>query len=168
MFRWRDDKSPNAEPRPYLPRVDLVVDKALEDNNIYVAPESYWWDVVDALFDKGLTREAGLAQRHAVPTLADAVTTARRPQIRSLMEETSIGGSHESVIHAFERMISSSVRELPILSTITRFDIGDAKVCALDLMDVSPQGDDHASLDMQVLTSSLNMPRASVPMRNSR
>ena len=151
MFRWRDDTSPNAEPRPYLPRVDLVVDKALEDHNIYIAPESYWWDVVDALFEKDLHREAMLAQRHAVPTLADAVTAARRPQIRSLMEETSIGGSHESVIHAFERMISSAVRELPILSTITRFDIGDAKVCALDLMDVSPQGDDSADRQTAIM-----------------
>lgn len=151
MFRWRDDRAPNAEPRPYLPRVDLVVDRALEDNNIYIAPESYWWDVIDALYDKGLHREAMLAQRHAVPTLADAVTAARRPQIRSLMEETSIGGSHESVIHAFERMISSAVRELPILSTITRFDIGDTKVCALDLMDVSPQGDDSADRQTAIM-----------------
>jgi intracellular multiplication protein IcmB len=151
MFRWRDDHAPNAEPRPYLPRVDLVVDRALEENNIYIPPEAYWWDVIDALYDKGMVREALLAQRHAVPTLADAVTAARRPQIRSLMEETSIGGSHESVIHAFERMISSAVRELPILSTITRFDIGDAKVCALDLMDVSPQGDDSADRQTAIM-----------------
>lgn len=151
MFRWRDDNAPNAEPRPYLPRVDLVVDAALEEHNIYVAPESMWWDVVDMLFDHGLHRESMLAQRHAVPTLADAVTAARRPQIRSLMEETSIGSSSESVIHAFERMISSAVRELPILSTITRFDIGDTKVCALDLMDVSPQGDDSADRQTAIM-----------------
>jgi intracellular multiplication protein IcmB len=151
IFRWRDDRAPNAEPRPYLPRVDLVVDKALEDNGIYIQPESYWWDVVDSLFDKGLTREANLAQRHAVPTLADSITAARRPQIRSLMEETSIGGSSESVIHAFERMISSAVRELPILSTITRFDIGEAKVCALDLMDVSPQGDESSDRQTAIM-----------------
>jgi intracellular multiplication protein IcmB len=151
MFRWRDDRAPNAEPRPYLPRVDIVVDRALEEHNIYIAPESYWWDVVDALFDAGHAREAMLAQRHAVPTLADSITAARRPQIRSLMEETSIGGSHESVIHAFERMISSAVRELPILSTITRFDVGDTKVCALDLMDVSPQGDDSADRQTAIM-----------------
>lgn len=151
MFRWRDDSAPNAEPRPYLPRVDVVVDKALEEHNIYIAPESMWWDVVDALFERGLTRESMLAQRHAVPTLADAVTAARRPQIRSLMEETSIGSSSESVIHAFERMISSAVRELPILATVTRFDIGDTKVCALDLMDVSPQGDDSADRQTAIM-----------------
>ena len=151
MFRWRDDMAPNAEPRPYLPRVDLVVDQALQDHNIYIAPESFWWDVVDTLFEHGLIREAMLAQRHAVPTIADAVTAARRPQIRSLMEETSIGSSSESVIHAFERMISSAVRELPILATITRFDIGDTKVCALDLMDVSPQGDDSADRQTAIM-----------------
>ncbi|MDB5477771.1 MAG: IcmB (DotO) protein [Alphaproteobacteria bacterium] len=151
VFRWRDDAAPNAEPRPYLPRVDLVVDEALQSHNIYVAPEAMWWDVVDMLFDRGLHREAMLAQRHAVPTLADAITAARRPQIRSLMEETSIGSSSESVIHAFERMISSAVRELPILSTVTRFDIGETKVCALDLMDVSPQGDDSADRQTAIM-----------------
>lgn len=151
MFRWRDDKSPSAEPRPYLPRVDLVVDRAIEEYGIYVQPEAYWWDVVDALYDKGAVREATLAQRHAVPTLSDAITAARRPQIRSLMEETAVGSSSESVIHAFERMITSAIRELPILSTITRFDIGDAKVCALDLMDVSPQGDDSADKQTAIM-----------------
>lgn len=151
MFRWRDDTAPNAEPRPYLPRVDMVVDEALKVHNLYLPPEALWWDVVDTLFEHGLTREAMLAQRHAVPTLADAVTAARRPQIRSLMEETSIGNSSESVIHAFERMISSAVRELPILAGITRFDIGDTRVCALDLMDVSPQGDESSDRQTAIM-----------------
>lgn len=52
----------------------------------------------DALYDVGAYHECMLAQRHAVPTLADAVTAARRPQIRALLEETSIGSSAESII----------------------------------------------------------------------
>ena len=144
MFRWRNDKEANAEPRPYLPRVDESVDKVLNDNHIELPQDPLWWDVVDALFDAGLSHAASLAQRHAVPTLADAVTAARRPQIESLLKETSIGSSTENVIHAFERMISSSVRELPLIASVTRFDIGETRVCSLDLMDVSPQGDESA------------------------
>lgn len=144
MFRWRHDKEANAEPRPYLPRVDTVIDDVLKVHRIDLPEEAYWWDVVDALFDRDLTHEAMLAQRHAVPTLTDAVTAARRPQIEALLKETSIGSSSENVIHAFERMISTSIRELPLIASVTRFDIGDAKVCSLDLMDVAPQGDDAA------------------------
>jgi intracellular multiplication protein IcmB len=66
-----------------------------------------------------------IAQRHAMPTLGDSITAARRPQIRNLLEETSIGLSRGNVIHAFERMITSAVREFPILSTVTRFDIAE-------------------------------------------
>src|ERR1700722_19514861 len=44
MFRWRDDKIANAEPRPYLPRVDATVDEAMRRNDITLPPEAYWWD----------------------------------------------------------------------------------------------------------------------------
>ena len=113
--------------------------------------DPYWWDVVDALYDAGAYHEAMLAQRHAVPTLVDAVTAARRPQIRALLEETQIGASAESVIHAFERMIASSVREFPILASITRFDIGSTRIAAVDLQDVAPQGDENADRQTAIM-----------------
>ncbi|MFA5041366.1 MAG: type IV secretion protein IcmB, partial [Bdellovibrionales bacterium] len=147
MYRWRDDKGANTEARPYLVRIEPEVDDALVKHNVHLPPDPYWWDVVDALFEKGATHEAMLAQRHAAPTLVDAVTASRRPQIRALLEETQIGASAENIIHAFERMIAAAVREFPILASVTRFDIGGARVVAVDLQDVSPQGD--ASADRQ-------------------
>lgn len=151
MFRWRDDTSANAEPRPYLPRLDHAVDEAIARHNLHLPTDPYWWDVVDRMFDLGETHVAMLAQRYAVPTLADAITASRRPQIRSLLEETSIGMTAETVINAFERMVTSSIREFPILSGITRFDVSDARVCSLDLMDVSPQGDDTADRQTSIM-----------------
>ena len=147
MFRWRDDTAANAEPRPYLPRLDLEVDEAIAKHNLHLPADPYWWDVVDRMFDLGEIHVATLAQRHAVPTLSDAITASRRPQIRSLLEQTAVGLTSETVINAFERMVTSAIREFPILSGITRFDVSTARVCALDLMDVSPQGD--ASADRQ-------------------
>ena len=144
MYRWRDDAGANTEPRPYLQRVEGEVDEALVKHNIHLPTDPYWWDVVDALFGVGAHHQAMLAQRHAVPTLVDAVTAARRPQIRALLEETQIGASAESVLHAFERMVASSIREFPILASVTRFDIGGARIAAVDLQDVAPQGDDLA------------------------
>jgi intracellular multiplication protein IcmB len=151
MFRWRDDKAANAEPRPYLPRLDAEVDEALQKYNIHLPTDPYWWDIVDKMYDIGQYHVATLAQRHAVPTLSDAITASRRPQIRGLLEETSVGFSVESVINAFERMVTSAIRELPILASVTQFDISDTRVCALDLMDVAPQGDEVADRQTSIM-----------------
>lgn len=151
MYRWRDDNMANAEPRPYLPRLDPDIDDALKRHNIHLPEDPYWWDIVDKLFDLDQYHLANLAQRHAVPVLGDAITAARRPQIRSLLEETQIGASAETVISAFERMITSAIREFPILSSVTRFEITDARVCSLDLMDVCPQGDETADRQTSIM-----------------
>lgn len=151
MFRWRDDNMANAEPRPYLPRLDPEIDEALQKFNVHLPADPYWWDIVDKMFDLGQMHIAGLAQRHAVPTISDAITASRRPQIRSLLEETSVGFSTESVIAAFERMITSSIRELPILASVTQFDISHCRICSLDLMDVAPQGDEVADRQTSIM-----------------
>lgn len=151
MYRWRDDKGSNAEPRTYITRIDDEVDACIEKNNIQLPREPYWWDVVDALYNAGFAYEASLAQRHASPTLGDSIAAARRPQIRNLLEETTIGSSTEGVIHAFERMITSAVREFPILSSVTKFALTEARVCALDLADVAPQGDDTADRQTSIM-----------------
>jgi intracellular multiplication protein IcmB len=65
MYRWRDDKGANAEPRPYLVRIEPDVDEALAKYNIHLPTDPYWWDVVDALFEQGAHHETMLAQRHA-------------------------------------------------------------------------------------------------------
>ncbi|MAE51915.1 MAG: type IV secretion protein IcmB [Micavibrio sp.] len=151
MYRWRDDKVANAEARPYLPRLESEVDEAIQKYNVHLPADPYWWDVVDKMFDLGQYHIASLAQRHAVPTLNDSITASRRPQIRSLLEETSVGFSSESVIGAFERMITSSIREYPILSSVTQFDIAEARICSLDLMDVAPQGDESADRQTAIM-----------------
>ena len=151
MYRWRDDKAANAEARPYLPRLESEVDEALQKFNVHLPTDPYWWDVVDKMFELEQYHVANLAQRHAVPTLNDSITASRRPQIRSLLEETSVGFSAETVIGAFERMITSAIREYPILSSVTQFDIADSRICSLDLMDVAPQGDESADRQTAIM-----------------
>lgn len=151
MYRWRDDKVANAEARPYLPRLEADVDEAIQKHNVHLPTDPYWWDIVDKMFDLGEYHIANLAQRHASPTLSDAINASRRPQIRSLLEETAVGFSTENIISAFERMITSAIREYPILSSVTQFDIADTRVCSLDLMDVAPQGDETADRQTSIM-----------------
>lgn len=151
MYRWRDDSQANAEARPYLPRLETDVDAAIQKFNIHLPTDPFWWDIVDKLFELDQPHLANIAQRHAVPTLNDSITASRRPQIRSLLEETSVGFSTESVVAAFERMITSAIREYPILSAVTQFDIADTRLCSLDLMDVAPQGDEAADRQTSIM-----------------
>ncbi len=151
MYRWRDDQQASAEARSYLERLDPHVDETIKKYNLHLPPEPTWWDVVDLFYEAELYHECTLAQRYAVPTLQDCITAARRPQIRALLEETQIGTSSEGVISAFERMMTSAVREFPILSSTTKFDLGSVRVCALDLQDVCPQGDDTADRQTAIM-----------------
>ncbi len=151
MYRWRDDGAANAEARPYLPRLEMEIDAAITKHNIHLPSDPFWWDIVDKLFEIDQPHLANIAQRHAVPTLNDAITASRKPQIRSLLEETSVGLSAENVISAFERMVTSAIREYPILSSVTQFDIADARLCSLDLMDVAPQGDEAADRQTSIM-----------------
>jgi intracellular multiplication protein IcmB len=48
-------------------------------------------------------------------------------------------------------MIASSIREFPILSSITKFDIAGARVCAIDLAEVAPQGDQTADRQTAIM-----------------
>ena len=57
----------------------------------------------------------------------------------------------ESLINAFSRMISGAVREYPILSRVTAFDIGDARVVSLDLDEVAKSGGDAADRQTAVM-----------------
>lgn len=152
MYRWRSDQGSNIEPRPYMPKVDDDIDRALLEHNVILSEKNvYWWDVVDAFFEKGLYNFAILAQRYASPILTDAIIASRRPQIKDLLQGTTIGSSSEDVIHAFERMISSAIKEYGILSSITKFDVANARVCSLDLGDVCPQGDETADKQTAIM-----------------
>ena len=75
---------------------------------------STWWEVTDALFS-GFIHEAMLAQRYAMPFIADAASICRTPAIEDLYGKI-IAPTGEPLIDAFSRMISSAVREYPIIS----------------------------------------------------
>ena len=48
-------------------------------------------------------------------------------------------------------MITSAVREFPILSQVTKFSLAENRVCALDLADVCPQGDETADRQTAIM-----------------
>lgn len=137
-------------PVPYAPGVEEFIDSILEEIGFVRDSKSTWWEVTDSLYSAGFVHEAFLAQRYAMPLLADAASICRTPAIEDLYERVS-APTGESLINAFSRMISGSVREYPILSRVTSFDIGDARVVSLDLDEVAKSGGDAADRQTAVM-----------------
>lgn len=137
-------------PTPYAPGVEEFIDSILEEIGFVRDSKSTWWEVTDSLYSAGFIHEAMLAQRYAMPLLADAASICRTPSIEDLYERVT-APTGESLINAFARMISGAVREYPILSRVTSFDIGDARVVSLDLDEVAKSGGDAADRQTAVM-----------------
>lgn len=138
------------KPTPYDPGVEEFIDSILEEIGFVRDSKSTWWEVTDSLYSAGFVHEAFLAQRYAMPLLADAASICRTSSIEDLYEKVT-APTGESLINAFSRMISGAVREYPILSRVTAFDIGDARVVSLDLDEVAKSGGDAADRQTAVM-----------------
>lgn len=130
----------HREPKPYRRDDVPLVDRVLDDLEFDAAGDTIWWEVVDFLVEKGRYYEAEVAQRHAVPTLADLVTASQASQIRDMYESAIDPGTGQSILTAFQRVISEVLRAYPILVGHTRYSIGSARIISLDLMEVTAGG----------------------------
>jgi intracellular multiplication protein IcmB len=133
--QFADDGNPNI----YTPSVEEFIDAILDEIGFVTDAHTTWWEVTDALFIAGFEHEAMLAQRHAVPLLSDLTSICRLPAIEDLYSKV-IAPTGENLIDAFNRMISGAIREYSILSTITKFDLGESRVVSLDLDEVAKGG----------------------------
>lgn len=141
-----DDTNPNV----YTPLVEEIIDGILEEIGFVRDAQTTWWEVTDALFVAGFTHEASLAQRHAMPVLADAASIVRSSAIEDLYGKIQ-APTGEPLIASFSRMVSAAVREYPIIAQVTKFDFGDARVISLDLDEVAKTGGDAADRQTAVM-----------------
>lgn len=142
--------SDQGNPNTYNEGVSELIDAELKDIGFIVDGKTTWWEVTDALFLAGKSHQAAEAQRYAVPLLSDLTSLARSNVVTDLYGKISIA-TGESLVDAFARMISSAIREYPILSSPTRFDISEAKILSLDLDEVAKTGGDAADRQTAVM-----------------
>jgi len=140
----------DGKPYTYTTGLEPLVDDILEEIGFIRDQHTTWWEVTDGLFLSGFTHEAMLAQRYAMPLISDAASVVRDKAIEDLYGDIVVP-TGESLIDAFARMISSAVREYPILSRITRFDLGEARVISLDLDEVAKTGGEAADRQTAVM-----------------
>lgn len=137
MYKQRSDR---GEPFRYSPGMNQTVDEAIKRANIHTDTRSTWWEIVDALFSAGEIYPAAVAQRYAVPLLSEAVGVAQSEKIRVTFGAMKVGDTGEPLIDAFCRMIGDALGMYPIMARPTAFDVGDARIVALDLDEVAKSG----------------------------
>ena len=146
IYRYYDDSNPKGKPKKYQITQSPEIDSILDKHNITLEPDTYWWEVVDIFFEKEMIHEAYIAQRYAVPTISDIV--------RILSESTVIKDMYqrkEELIDDFKRNINLAQINYKLLNGITRFDIGDVKVCAIDMADATAKGSPAADKQTSIV-----------------
>lgn len=142
--------SDTHNPNKYTRELEEQVDKALDEVGFKSDQHTSWWEVVDALFAANKHHLAHIAQRYCSPLISDAVAICRTKAVEDLYGKIVVA-TGEPLIAAFGRMLSAAVREYPILSRITQFDLGEARVVSLDLDEVAKTGGDAADRQTAVM-----------------
>lgn len=140
----------SARPNPYTSGLNAEIDAKIAEYKINVDTHSSWWEVTDALFSANDIVAASIAQRYAMPLLSDAASIARTKPIEDLYGAI-MAPTGENIITAFGRMLSNAIREYPILSQITSFDIGNARIVSLDLDEVAKTGGEAADRQTAIM-----------------
>lgn len=145
-----DQVSRAKNPKVYRPGINNDIDEALRKYDITTNEDTTWWGLVDTFFERNLIHYAYIAQRYAVPTISDAISAAHDSTIRDLYSDPKIRTT-ESLVGAFSRLIQESMRDYPILSRPTVFDIGDARIVSMDIDEVAPRGTPSADKQTAVM-----------------
>jgi intracellular multiplication protein IcmB len=127
------DLSNGGKPRAYRPNALPELHRLLLNEGISIDQNTTWWEVVDALFDRGFTHEALQAQRFAVPLLEDV---SKQVNQNKGIENTYDAKTRQDVW----RSIIDAIEAYVILKEPTRFDLGDSQIVSLDLDEVAPRG----------------------------
>jgi len=142
--------SDSGNPRLYSQNLEPIIDKMIDQLNLKVDSHTTWWEITDEIFKAGYSHEASIAQRYAIPLLADAASIVRSQTVEDLYGQIK-APTGELLIAAFARMISSAIREYPILARVTAFDLGEARVVSLDLDEVAKSGGEAADRQTAIM-----------------
>src|SRR3546814_19628738 len=88
---------------------DRVSDDLIARHALSLPQSATWWDVVDGFAARNLMHEAGLAQRNAMPILADLVPISRDVKVTNLFENTKVLQTGEPIQQAFQRFINNTI-----------------------------------------------------------
>lgn len=150
-----EDCSQEMNPKLYVEGVDHKLDEIIAGMNMPIDANTTWREVTTFLFEQEMYREAGLAQRYAVPTLSDVAALVKTDRVSGIYKEddtTEKTSSGSSVAHHFWKSLIETLKAYPILKYPTRFEIGDeTKIVSIDLDEVANKGGADANRQTAVM-----------------
>ncbi|WP_027859707.1 hypothetical protein [Marinobacterium jannaschii] len=141
VYKRKDDQESGSEPNrfresvktdPYWP----VIERAMDAVGIHPTKRTTWWEITRTLMKAGYTREAGLAQRFAVPLLSDIAQVMSQPELREIYRD-DVGGI--PLTELVSRRIGEVLERYRVLRVPTRQDLGEARIVSFDLEEVCPR-----------------------------
>lgn len=122
---------------------------AMEEFRFRPDDQTTWWEVVDIMMDHKRYHEAMMAQRYAVPMLSDCTSVVRNESVSEIYKDLTPG--NVPVTEYVWRQIVDAMNMFPNLSTVTQFDLGETRICAIDLEEVAPAGSDLADRQTAIM-----------------
>lgn len=144
--------SEDKYPIRYDTGTDTKIDELLINLNFSgsYGKDPSWWQVVRFLSQKTYYVEAGLAQRYAVPTINDISTViTRSSNIKDVFGKVNYNG--RSILDFINSMLASVTSEFPVLCSPSRFDLGNARICSIDLSSVAKGGSAQGNKQVGVM-----------------
>lgn len=137
----KSDLGPSTNPNRYEPREAPLIAEKLAKIGAQLPANPTWWDAADALGLAGDLHGAGLATRYAVPTMYDLINTlSRDTAIKMDFDNVRAAAGAEDIISTCRRYLSSFTKKYPTLCKPTQIDLGSARVIALDIDAIAPEG----------------------------
>lgn len=128
LYSRLSDLEISSQPKRWQQGECPEIDALCERLDISLRETTRWWQIVDLLADRGLYREAMVAQRYASPLLDDLARSITSNDFRQDYGDQFVKEANLRILGAIE--------QFPIFSKPTTLDIGEARICSIDLNDV--------------------------------
>lgn len=139
-YEMLSDAGPSTKPKPYRRRENTIIDETLNKLDMQPEPHTTWWEIADYFGRMGDIRHARIATQHAVPVIEDLIQATQEDRVRSSFGSNTPTSGQETGLDIFRRYVTAFVRQYPTLNKPTRLDLGDARIIALDINRVAPEG----------------------------
>ncbi|WP_395675554.1 hypothetical protein [Inquilinus sp.] len=127
VYRGKSDMEMSGQPNRWQRGVHPELDSVCERNGIPLHERTTYWQITDALVQRGQHEWAAVAQRGASPILEDIV---------GVLAQDEFAKDYPTLCQRALRTAETAVGEFPLFAHPTVLDLGDARVASIDLNDV--------------------------------
>lgn len=150
-YQMCSDETYSTHIKKYRAGDNPLVDVELTRQGLETDAHTTWWDVADRFAARGDIRMARIATQHAVPIVQDLIAATYQAQVQDNYGSNTPTSGGETGLAIFQRYIKTFIGKYPTLNQPTRLDLGDARVVAIDIGRVAPEGLDENARQSELM-----------------